>query len=318
VLHGTGLNVERLRLPATRISLTQFVTACRNGQKLSDSPGLALELGARFHVTTFGMYGYALLSHPNVRGIVEFALKYHRLSFPTISAAFREESDFAVWSIEPLVSDGLDSPLYRFFVEHELAVSITLFRDIVDTAFIPNEIRLRYVDSGQRALYEAFFGCPVIFECSANEIVLSSRWLYVSPRHGNEFNFEAVRKICDELQEQMDMAVGLSGKLRRFIIANMGDIPSIDATCRHFSVSPRTLRRKLIAENTSFKSILDETRGHLARKYLHETLLSIDEIANRLGYNEPANFRHAFRRWTGTSPNEFRQNRSDVPSSISM
>jgi AraC-like DNA-binding protein len=312
ILHGTALKLDELHNPKTRISLTQFLQACRNALKLSNNPRLALELGASFHVTTFGMYGYALLSHPNIRGFIEFALKYLRLALPTISIVFLEEREQAIWRVEPIVSDGLESPLYRFVVENEIAIAVTLFRNIVDTSFVPKEIRLSYSDSGQREAYETFFGCPIRFNCGANEIVFNRSWLSARPRQGDALSFDIVRRLCDDLLDEMEMAAGLAGRLRRFVIENLGQTLSIEAACKYLSLSPRTLRRKLIKENTSFQTILDDTRRYLARKYLLETVLPIDEVANRLGYNEPANFRHAFRRWTGTTPHEFRKHRNDA------
>jgi transcriptional regulator GlxA family with amidase domain len=53
----------------------------------------------------------------------------------------------------------------------------------------------------------------------------------------------------------------------------------------------------------------EHLRTQLALKYLRDTDLSVEDIAFALGFSDAANFRHAFRRWTDKSPNEFR-NRS--------
>ena len=70
----------------------------------------------------------------------------------------------------------------------------------------------------------------------------------------------------------------------------------------------RTLRRKLEAEGTTYKQILSDVRKHLAINYLRETRMSTDDIAAALGFNEVTSFRHAFKRWTGKTPGEFRPN----------
>ena len=71
-------------------------------------------------------------------------------------------------------------------------------------------------------------------------------------------------------------------------------------------MSPRTLRRKLEDEKTSFRVLLDELRMHVAIKYLRDTDLTIEAVAAALGFSDAANFRHAFRRWTKGSPQDFR------------
>ncbi|GKQ51290.1 hypothetical protein BRSPCE3_21450 [Bradyrhizobium sp. Ce-3] len=71
------------------------------------------------------------------------------------------------------------------------------------------------------------------------------------------------------------------------------------------SLSPRRLRRRLDAEQTSYRDIVAEVRKILAIKYLRETRLTHEEIASRLGYSDGANFRRAFIRWTGKNPSQF-------------
>ena len=72
------------------------------------------------------------------------------------------------------------------------------------------------------------------------------------------------------------------------------------------SIHPRALRRRLEAEGTSYRDLLAEVRARLAIEYLRQTAMTNEEIASRLGYSDAANFRHAFARWTGKSPSEFR------------
>jgi len=72
------------------------------------------------------------------------------------------------------------------------------------------------------------------------------------------------------------------------------------------AVSTRTLSRKLRDENVAFLEILEETRASLAKRYLAEHDLPISEIAWLLGYSEVSSFTHAFKRWTGTTPRQFR------------
>jgi AraC-like DNA-binding protein len=69
----------------------------------------------------------------------------------------------------------------------------------------------------------------------------------------------------------------------------------------------RALRRKLEAEGTSYRELLAEVRMRLAIEYLRKTSMTSEEIASRLGYSDAANFRHAFIRWTGKSPSDFRE-----------
>ena len=77
--------------------------------------------------------------------------------------------------------------------------------------------------------------------------------------------------------------------------------------------TPRTLRRQLRLQNTSFRQLSDELRVHVALRYLRETKMTVEDIAFELGFSDPANFRHAFRRWTGKTPHEYRQ---EMPAAV--
>jgi AraC-like DNA-binding protein len=71
-------------------------------------------------------------------------------------------------------------------------------------------------------------------------------------------------------------------------------------------MSARTLRRRLREEGVSFREVLADVRKSLALDYLERSTLSVAEIANLLGYEEPANFHRAFRKWTSEGPGRYR------------
>ncbi|MEM8661122.1 MAG: AraC family transcriptional regulator [Pseudomonadota bacterium] len=60
-------------------------------------------------------------------------------------------------------------------------------------------------------------------------------------------------------------------------------------------------------EGLSFKSLFDEVRLQRAQNLLENSSLTLDIIAERLGYSDPSNFRRAFKKWTGETPTSFRK-----------
>lgn len=81
------------------------------------------------------------------------------------------------------------------------------------------------------------------------------------------------------------------------------------ATARHLGTSARSLNRRLAAENTTFQDVLRQTREALAHRYLDRDDLNVDDIAFLLGYSETSSFYRAFRNWTGTTPQQLRNQR---------
>ena len=73
------------------------------------------------------------------------------------------------------------------------------------------------------------------------------------------------------------------------------------------NMSLRTLQRKLSEEGTTFGAIYQSLRQEMAQQYIHDSQMSMTEIAYLLGFSEQSNFTRAFRRWYGISPSDARQ-----------
>jgi AraC-like DNA-binding protein len=82
---------------------------------------------------------------------------------------------------------------------------------------------------------------------------------------------------------------------------------SIDRVARELGMSRQTLYRRLKAEGTTFEAVLDAKRRQLAVRYLGLDRSSVKAAAYKLGFSDPAAFSRAFKRWTGTSPSDFRE-----------
>ena len=104
---------------------------------------------------------------------------------------------------------------------------------------------------------------------------------------------------------------GRRGKCHRRALAAWAT--GIENVAEKLHVSPRTLRRKLAAEDVTFARILEDLRFALAKHYLAEQDFSISRIAWLLGYAEVSAFSHAFRRWSGRPPRAARSRRRTAP-----
>ena len=150
------------------------------------------------------------------------------------------------------------------------------------------------------------FGAPVSFSQPANRLLFDAGWLDGTPRLGNEITYSTVLGLCDGQIEEFQLRRGLAGKIRQNLMLNLMQPMNFEHVAKNLNMSARTLRRKLREENTSFRQLVDELRRDFALRYLRDTDLTVEDIAEALGFSDAANFRHAFRRWTNTAPHEFR------------
>jgi AraC-like DNA-binding protein len=94
--------------------------------------------------------------------------------------------------------------------------------------------------------------------------------------------------------------------VRRLLLEKQIRFPSLQVTARMLHMTPRTLHRRLVAEGTSYREVLESVRHTLAIEHLKSGRFGMDEIAYRLGYTDLANFRRAFKRWESMPPSEYR------------
>jgi len=80
------------------------------------------------------------------------------------------------------------------------------------------------------------------------------------------------------------------------------DACTIELIGEALAISPRTLQRRLAAAGTSYRALVDEVRADLAWRHVKRSELSLNRIAEVLGYRSPAAFSRAFRRWYRLSP----------------
>ena len=87
-----------------------------------------------------------------------------------------------------------------------------------------------------------------------------------------------------------------------------GDFPDPDMISHALGISSRTLRRRLNKMGTNFSALMDKVRCQLAINLIQHQDLSNERIAEELGYSDAVNFYHAFKKWTGRTPNYYRMN----------
>lgn len=307
VLAGTGLLAQQLRDADVKTSVRQLLQACRNLMRAGAAADAAFLVGARMHISSYGMYGYALLCCETLREVTQLAVRYHRLATPTVAMAFREEKGEAVWSFDHIVDLEPDDPLYRFLVEFQFAIHTTLGRDLLGPVFKLNRVRARYASPPHRAAYRRHLGCAADFEQPVNELRFSAALLDEQPTYRNPITVAMVSQVCERLLEDARRESGVASHVYRLLMEVPGQFDDMDTVARKLHTTPRTLRRRLQLEGASYQDILAEVRCHLAKEYLRGTRMTTEDIAETLGFSDAANFRHAFKRWTGKSPTDFRR-----------
>jgi AraC-like DNA-binding protein len=305
-LRHLRLSKASISSPATRVSLNQVIDCYDYAAECSRDPHFAYRTGLRFHVSAYGMYGFAILSTVDYRETMQFAVKYHQLAAPLTTMAFAEIDGCGVWRLQPLAHPRVGALLSKFIIEMQFGIILSLHRDIMGASFSAKEFQLTFPPNQHASTYADLFGAPVSFGQPANTLLFDSQWLDGAPRLGNEITNSTVIGLCDAQMDEFQLRRGLVGEVRQLLMKNLMRPKQFEDVAQSLNMSVRTLRRKLREENSSYRQVVDELRRDMAIRYLRETNLTVEEIAAALGFSEGANFRQAFRRWTKTTPREFK------------
>lgn len=307
-LHGTGISIDTLRDPGGLIDRTQEMRLFENILlALPDLPALGYELGARFHFNAFGVVGFATASSRNVMEAVERALRFVPLTTAYCQFSAHVQTDELHIRVNP---DAIPTHLRQTLLERDICTTIVLLRDLSLQSSASRRLLLRGEPLDYADEIQAITGLKPEFGARENTLVISLAEA-MSPLPTYQAHMvELLEDQCRQLMQRREVG-GTAGKVRELLLARDGLLRSLEDTASNLCLSPRSLRRHLEAEGSSFRQIQEETRHQLARQLLSGSEMKLVDIAYHLGYTDTSSFTRSFKRWEAISPGEFRKQHTD-------
>lgn len=306
VLQRTQLDASQISDPNTLTSIRQYIDACDNVIRASADSSTAFQVGSRMHLSAYGMYGYALMCSLTLRDFFEFGVKYHVLATPTLHISWREEAEAAIWEFSDVYSHLMSAQTREFLIRQQMAQHVTHLKDAAGPDCKPIKALFAFPLPSDKARYERFLGCECIFDCPVTELHYPQKILSNAPHLANRLSRIMLQETCDRLIGKAKTSSGVAGEVYQLMMLTPNQFPTMEQVSQCMRLTTRTLRRKLEAENTDYGAILDDVRSSLAIEYLQTTKMSTEDIAAKIGFSDNANFRRAFKRWTGKTPRQIR------------
>lgn len=250
--------------------------------------------------------GFAWLTSDTLLDAVKRLVRYHRV----ISTV----ADYRLQSLDGMVQlylnvAGHGVPIHPVSIDAAMAIIVRMCRLALQVSFQPARIALQRSQPSCADRFNAYFQCPVEFSAPLNAIYFDAGLLEQPlPSANPELARANDRVVIDYLNRFDREALSMQVRARLIDLLPSGQ-PTQAQVADALHMSVRNLQRRLQAEGTGFKQLLDETRRELAVQYVRQAYRPIGEITYLLGFSEPSNFTRAFRRWTGSAPMEFRQER---------
>lgn len=305
LLKDTEIEPNELNNSEYKIKKEQIITFYRNVLAL-EIPGINILLGDSIKPNDYGLYGCTLLCCKGLRPALEFSIRYHNLATKTVNMTFHvdEENGCSSFRFEDLL---LAPDLIEFNIELQCAIVLSLARECLDNKqFSFDELRFSFNKPKHYQLYQKHFKCPISYGNLHNEFVLSNDRLRLNTPRSNPFAMPLLLDQCDMILNSIATKNELLITINQWIAENMHRDISSEEISGYLCMTPRTLRRKLAEQGTSFRNIVKELRCEAAKKLIHQTQLTIEDIGYSIGFNDVSNFRAAFKKWTGQTPASLR------------
>jgi AraC-like DNA-binding protein len=297
-LSGTGIAEAALSDPAAEITAAQELQLIATLTAELPEP-VALAAGARYRLTTYGIWGFALLSSRTIRDSHEVAMRFLDLSYALTRISAQECDDELALFFDDL---DLPEPVRLFALLRDTSAALQIWRETLGRDVVPRRVALRMPVPADPAPYEAAFGLYPEFGAPRSVVAFDADLLDQPLPHAAPLTASSCEAQCRDLLERRHSRSGMSGRVRDVLLRDPRGMPGQEQVAAALHLSVRTLRRHLDDEGTSFRAVLEQTREYLAEELLLTAGMSVEQVAERIGYSEASSFVHAFRRWKGLSP----------------
>jgi AraC-like DNA-binding protein len=305
LLEQAGLTAEQVEDPSTRIGVRNQIRLLDLVATSLPDEFLGIHLALEVEPRELGLLYYVQASSETLGQALERLARYSSIQNEGVHIRYRGHQDVSIAFEYVNVGRSEDFHQIEFFA----ALLVRLCRQFCNRRVSPSCIKLTHRRAAVPTEVKAFFGCDVMFGNDVDQVVYEEPVAGLVLTNADPYLNLLLLKYCDEALSARSRSV----KSWRTTVENAivpllphGE-PGIAAISQGLGVSPRTLARRLAAEGSSFRDVLEGLRSDLAKRYLREPDLPISEIAWLLGYAQPSAFHHACKRWWDRSPKQMRR-----------
>jgi AraC-like DNA-binding protein len=301
LLGPLGLSELALSDPEARISMSEVVQLVERARALTAEPGIGFLFGMQMRISAHGYLGFAAMSARNVREALELATRFAPTRTTAIGLRLHVDGDLASVVIE----EQADLGSARDVVIFALLVGIWQIGNAVTGRELTGTAEVALPRPGYYDRFAPFF--PVRFDQPAHQLLFPSKVLDMPLTMADAVASRLAREQCQRALDALALGGNISRRVRVLMSKKDGGFRSLEEVAGELGLSPRTLKRRLAEERTAFSDLLEEERRERALLLLRSGDLSIERVAERVGYSDVANFNRAFRRWTGKTPAAYRR-----------
>lgn len=302
LFRGCELATAGMDAMGARVRDSDFRVLAENALRHGGDPALGLRLGARLNLSAHAVLGQAFMTCRNLAEVIELFERYYHVLAPDLNLEF-------AFSDERVTITALDVGTFMpasFGLECIAAAMRNTLSGLLADPEFPLRFDFPYPAPGHVKVYQEILGDDLRFDRDHAGWSFRSELLDLELPSANPALRQLYEAECARLLADLFDTADIGAQTQRLLRKLEGQYPKMPQVAAMLNMSPRTYRRRLADSGISFQELLDDVRAEHATRHLRENRIPISSIAYQLGFNDPSNFRRAYRRWTGNSPSAVR------------
>lgn len=306
---GVPALLRRAGLPATLfqqekiyITTAELFALWRTVAEMIPDPDFGLKLGTELRFERSHPVAIAGVCSRSFGDALQRLARYKQLTCPEEIRVHGKENET---SVEFFFIEAKE-PQPDIMIDIGLSWILNVGRRGTDGEITPLRLELTR-PAKHRALLERHFGCRVRFKADRNALVFRGSDLDIPFVTHNEELLSILGPRLDSELKSRNASNSVSEQVKQTLRQLLaGKRPILQDVAQELGLGTRTLQRRLTDAGLTFQQLVEETRRELARHYLKQRTVELNEAAFLLGFEDANSFFRAFQVWEGTSPTEWR------------
>ncbi len=299
-----GIDINDLRKDNARIPAFKLYDIWYQAVEQSNDPYFGLRVAHLYQTNAFSALGMALAASRTVYEAILRCARYGHIISDATEATVEETDNEIIFTINS--RKGMEKLANIYSMSAIVCVMIKILNSMSNQ---PQKLKGVYfegeISQGSQP-FEDYFNCPVYFSAPHNKVILDKDATQEEMPYAN-------LKLASSLDEWIDENLSqfqedqLSNRVQKYLLKNLtyGEV-SLNNVAKGLAMSARVMQRRLKEEGSVYSDLLDACRHKIAIKLITEQKQPIFEVALALGFSDQSNFTRAFKRWTGTTPYQYR------------
>ncbi len=307
ILNANNFDVKLLDDEQARIPLAVFNQLWKEIAEVLHDPFLGLHFGEAFGKQGEGHFLFVIMKNcETLHKAIKSLLRFHSLMTDIVKPSLSIINGKAHIELENKFNN---TAISRHLSDAVLSLLATVLRKITNDEIVFENIYISHSTVDDSDEYTKIFGKKPIFKSDKNCIVFDESELNRTfPLAHHEFGTQ-LQEFAEKLENQLYQSKKYNDKILIILEKNIlkGEDCSIKTVANTYNMSIRHLQNKLKEEGFTYQILLDKARKGIALHYLQNGEVMFCDIAFLLGFSEQSSFNHAFKKWTGLTPREYKE-----------